>query len=56
MGINIDITDAVFDVVLYSEFDDLNYLKAYQQHPEHLKVVEFFNKVCSEKRVVDYKI
>ena len=56
MGINIDITNAAPDVILYSEFENLNDLRAYQQHSEHLKGVEFFYKVCSEKRAVDYKI
>lgn len=56
VGLNIDRTDAASDVVLYSEFDSLEDLKAYQMHPEHQKVVEFLNKVRSEKRVVDYEV
>ena len=56
VGINIDRTDAASDVVLYSEFYSLEDLQAYQKHPEHQKVVEFLNKVRSEKRVVDYEV
>jgi hypothetical protein len=56
VGINVDRTDAASDVVLYSEFDSLEDLKAYQKHPQHQKVMEFLNKVRSEKRVVDYEM
>jgi hypothetical protein len=55
VGLNIDKTDSASDVVLYSEFDSLIDLKAYQQHPERQKVVEFLNRIRKEKRVVDYK-
>lgn len=56
VGINFDRTDAASDVVLYSEFNSLEDLQTYQKHPEHQKVVEFLNKVRSEKRVVDYQV
>jgi len=56
VGINIDQIDAASDVVLFSEFDSLQDLRAYQQHPEHQKVVDFLNRVRSEKRVVDYEV
>jgi hypothetical protein len=56
VGINIDQTDAASDVALYSEFDSLEDLRTYQKHPEHQKIVEFLNKVRSEKRVVDYEV
>lgn len=56
VGINVDQTEAASDVVLYSEFDSLEDLRIYQKHHEHQKVVEFLNKVRSEKRVVDYEV
>lgn len=56
VGINIDQSQAASDVALYSEFDSLEDLRAYQKHPEHQKVVAFLNKVRSEKRVVDYEV
>lgn len=55
-GINLDISKAASDVVLYSEFENLQDLRAYQQHPLHLQVVDFLNVVRSEKRVVDYEV
>ena len=57
VGINIAGGDPnAADVVLYSEFENLEALQAYQQHPEHQKLVQFLNKVRSEKRVVDYQV
>lgn len=56
VGINVNPSNAAFDVVLYSEFDSLGDLKAYQKHPEHLKIVSFVNEVRSERGVVDYEV
>jgi hypothetical protein len=56
VGININPSDAAFDVVLYSEFDNLSGLEAYQRHPEHLKVVTFINEIRLERGVVDYEV
>jgi hypothetical protein len=44
-----------YDLVLYSHFDDLESLAAYQRHPAHLRVVEFLRKVQSARAVVDYE-
>ena len=56
-GINFDDSDAAFDVVLYSEFENKEALKTYQAHPEHQRLVrEFLNKVRIEKKVVDYEV
>lgn len=55
VGINIDQTESASDVVLFSEFNSLDDLRTYQRHPEHQMVVQFLNKVRSEKRVVDYE-
>ncbi|MCQ6963297.1 Dabb family protein [Methanolobus chelungpuianus] len=54
VGININPTDAAYDVVLYSEFRDEAALYAYQEHPEHVKVADFVAKVREERAVVDY--
>jgi Stress responsive A/B Barrel Domain len=56
VGLNIDTTADAADLVLNSEFSTLGDLKAYQAHPDHLRVVEFLGKVKSEKRVVDYEV
>jgi len=56
-GINFYDSDAAFDVVLYSEFENKETLKAYQAHPEHQRLIkEFLNKIRIEKKVVDYEV
>jgi len=55
-GLNFDETENSFDVVLYSEFKSKEALGVYQKHPEHLKLIEFLNKVRLEKRVVNYEV
>ncbi len=55
VGIDINRSDAAFDVVLYSEFDSVEDLQAYQNHPEHMKIVGFANEIRSERAVVDYE-
>ena len=56
VGINTNDSPDAFDIVLYSEFDNINDLNAYQNHPEHLKVGEFVSKVRLERKVVDYEV
>ena len=55
VGINVGKSASASDIVLYSEFDDMQALEVYREHPEHKKVVDFITKVCSERRVVDYE-
>ena len=43
------------DVVLYSEFDDQEGLNAYQNHPEHVKIVGFVGEIRTDRAVVDYE-
>jgi hypothetical protein len=45
---------AISDVVLTTECENEEALKAYAVHPEHQKVVQFIKKVVTERRVVDY--
>ncbi len=56
VGINIGKSQSASDMVLYSEFDDMKALEAYRVHPEHVKVVEFIDKICSERRVADFEV
>lgn len=57
VGINFAAGDAAYDVVLYSEFESKAALLAYQNHPEHQKLIsEFLDKVRIDKKVVDYEI
>ena len=55
VGFNFNPSDAAFDVVLYSEFEDREGLEAYQKHPEHVKIVEFVGEIRTDRAVVDYE-
>ena len=55
VGMNIGKSASASDIVLYSEFDDMQALEVYREHPEHKKAVDFITKACSERRVVDYE-
>jgi hypothetical protein len=43
------------DIVLDSEFDTMDDLKAYIVHPEHVKVAEFVGKVRTGRAAIDYE-
>ncbi len=47
--------DTGSDLVLNSEFHDIDSLNVYNQHPEHQKVLAFGKQVISERRAVDYE-
>lgn len=55
VGINFNPSDAAYDVVLYSEFEDHEGLNAYQSHPEHVKIVDFVGEIRTDRAVVDYE-
>ncbi|MBN2163031.1 MAG: Dabb family protein [Pontiellaceae bacterium] len=56
IGMDVVGSDASKDMVLYSEFNSLEDLKAYVGHPEHLKVVDFVKPLVCERAVVDYEM
>ena len=56
VGINTNDSQDAYDIVLYSEFNSIEDLKAYQEHPAHVKVGDFVNKVRLERKVVDYEV
>lgn len=45
-----------YDIVLDSEFKNLNDLKTYAEHPEHLKIAAFVGKVRTARAAIDYEI
>jgi len=45
-----------FDLALYSEFDSMADLDAYQVHPEHKKVAAYIAKVKTSRACVDYEV
>ena len=55
VGINLEPSLQAYDVVLISEFENMEDLNTYQNHPEHLKVAEFIGKVRAERVFVDYE-
>lgn len=56
VGININKSDAAYDVVLYSIFNKQEDLNTYQEHPKHKEVGVFVNKVIIDRVVVDYEL
>ena len=57
VGINHPATAATnFDIVLYSEFDSIDDLNTYQEHPEHKKVGAYIVKVKTDRVCVDYEV
>ena len=56
VGININDSPAAYDIALYSEFDTVEDLKKYQEHPAHFKAGEIVGKVAFERKVVDYEV
>ena len=45
-----------YDLSLYTEFDSMADLDAYQIHPEHKRVAGFIGKVKTERACVDYEV
>jgi hypothetical protein len=55
IGIDIGHTPDSVDVVLYSEFESMAALDAYQPHPLHKEIIGFLKDVRFERRVIDYE-
>ncbi len=55
VGANMNPSSQACDLALYSEFEDLMGLVAYQKHPAHQEVVTFVNQVCESRHVVDWE-
>jgi hypothetical protein len=56
VGLDISRKERSWDIVLYSEFNSMEELKAYAVHPQHLKVAEFIKTVVCEAAAVDYEV
>ena len=54
-GGNIIESPRAYDVALYSVFDSIDDLKAYQVHPEHQKVVALFKQITEQGVAVDFE-
>jgi hypothetical protein len=55
VGMNINTTEAAYDVVLVTVHDSPADLDNYQAHPEHLKVKTYTSQASIAKAVVDYE-
>ncbi len=55
VGIDILQTERSYDIVLYSKFDSLDDMKAYQVHPEHVKFSEYISTVKEAINSVDFE-
>jgi hypothetical protein len=56
VGIDFNGSDAAYDVVLYSVFDDRTALDEYQVHPAHEAVKSYVGSVATARAVVDYEV
>ena len=56
VGFNCNPSDAAFDVVLYSVFNNVEDLEIYQKHPDHVKVAGFVSEIRTDRKVVDYVV
>ena len=56
VGINVNPSDMAYDICLYSEFESMDTLNTYQNHPEHVKVGEFIGDIRTSRVVCDYEI
>lgn len=57
VGINhIGAPSGNFDLALYSEFESMEALAAYQVNPEHQRVAAFIGKVKTARACVDYEV
>ena len=56
IGCDISHTDMTMDLMLLTEFDTLETLKFYAEHPEHVKVASFVRKVTESRVVLDCEL
>ena len=56
VGVNEVESDASYDVILVSTFANMEDLKIYASHPDHVAVGDFCAKVRESRVVVDYTI
>lgn len=55
VGVNINGSEAAFDMVLITTHVDLEALARYINHPAHMEAAAFIGKVVSERKVVDFE-
>jgi len=55
VGIGPGKTEVESEIVLYSEFETMEALERYREHPAHMAVVPIVRSVCTDRRFVDYE-
>jgi hypothetical protein len=55
VGTDIVHSERSYDVGLYTKFDSLKDMEAYQVHPEHVKVLEYIKTVKESSVAIDYE-
>ena len=55
IGFDVLHTDASFDFVVNVDINNLEDLKTYAGHPEHLKAVEVLKEKITDRKVIDYE-
>jgi len=56
VGMDIRVDHDPSDLVIYSEFDTVEDLQAYQVHPEHVRVARLVGEMRETRAVVDYEV
>ena len=56
VGLNVNPTEAAFDVVLTTTHHSMEALGIYAGHPDHQAVVTYILTVISDRVVVDYEV
>lgn len=57
VGINLpDAPQGNFDIALYSLFNSMADLNAYQIHPDHKKIAAYIGRVKMSRAAVDYEV
>lgn len=56
VGVDIRADHDPSDLVIYSEFECVEDLQAYQVHPEHVRVAQLIGEMRETRAVVDYEI
>ena len=51
-----DASELNFDMALYSQFESMEDLNTYVQHPEHKRVAAYIAKVRTKRAAVDYVV
>jgi len=54
--VGLNLNGGEYDAVLYSAFESMEALRAYDIHPEHMKVRDFVTEARISRAAVDYEV